>query len=79
VAGARQLGFTLLQPRAVVVLELAVTRIGHELLRTGRGVFRQREDIVAAHDANRCTMLASLRSRSMSRLVADVEREGGVR
>jgi carbohydrate diacid regulator len=74
VAGARQLGFTLLQPRVVVVLELTETRIGPELLRTVRGVFRQREDIVASHDANRCTVLASMRARTMPRLAADVER-----
>lgn len=73
VAGARQLGFTLLQPRIAVLLDLTETPVGPELLRTIRGVFRQREDIVATHSANRCIVLASLRSRTMQRLAADVD------
>jgi len=57
VATARDLGFTLLQPRVALLLEVEDAPIGPEILRSIRTVFNHHEDIVALRSATRCLVL----------------------
>ena len=57
VATARDLGFTLLQPRVALLLEVEDAPIGPEMLRSIRTVFNHHEDIVALRSATRCLVL----------------------
>src|SRR5680860_1054541 len=71
VATAGDLGFTLLQPRVALLLEVEDAPIGPEMLRSIRTVFNHHEDIVALRSATRCLVLAHHGTRTSAAFVVE--------